>query len=132
MTVTSGLEVYTRLGVRSVINAQGNRTVLGGSMPTPAVKAAMDQADGSYVKMQELLDRSGEFITDLLGVEAAYVTSGCAAALALSSAACIAGDDPDRIAQLPDVTGLKHEIVIQKAQRYSYDRSYTVPGGRLV
>ena len=62
MTQMAELAVYRRLGVRPVINAQGNRTVLGGSTPGPEVKAAMDQADGSYVKMQDLLDRTGEFI----------------------------------------------------------------------
>ena len=132
MTQMAELAVYRRLGVRPVINAQGNRTVLGGSTPGPEVKAAMDQADGSYVKMQDLLDRTGEFIADLLDVEAAYVTSGCAAALALSAAACMTGDDPCKISQLPDTTGLKSEILIQKAHRYSYDRSFTVPGAKLV
>ena len=132
MTMTRDLEVYRRLGVRPVINAQGNRTVLGGSSPGPEVKAAMDRADGSYVKMQDLLDRSGEYIADLLDVEGAYVTSGCAAALALSAAACMTGDDPSKIAQLPDTTGLKSDILIQKAHRYSYDRSFTVPGAKLV
>lgn len=132
MTTTRDLEVYRRLGVRPVINAQGNRTVLGGSSPGPEVKAAMDHADGSYVKMQDLLDRSGEYIADLLDVEGAYVTSGCAAALALSAAACMTGDDPDKIAQLPDTSGLKSDILIQKAHRYSYDRSFTVPGAKLV
>ncbi len=132
MTQTKDLEVYRRLGVRPVINAQGNRTVLGGSSPGPEVKAAMDRADGSYVKMQDLLDRSGEYIADLLDVEAAYVTSGCAAALALSAAACMTGDDPSKIAQIPDTAGLKSDILIQKAHRYSYDRSFTVPGAKLV
>ena len=132
MTQMAELAVYRRLGVRPVINAQGNRTVLGGSTPGPEVKAAMDQADGSYVKMQDLLDRTGEFIADLLDVEAAYVTSGCATALALSAAACMTGDDPCKISQLPDTTGLKSEILIQKAHRYSYDRSFTVPGAKLV
>ena len=50
----------------------------------------------------------------------------------MSSAACIAGKDPDKIAQLPDTTGLKNEIVMKKKQRYSYGRSYTVPGGKIV
>ena len=42
------------------------------------------------------------------------------------------GDDPDLMLQLPDTTGLKNEILIQKKQRYSYDRSYTVAGGKLI
>ena len=131
MTKT-GADIYARIGARAVINAQGNRTVLGGSATVPEVTAAMAAANDTYVEMSELLARSGEYIADLLGVEAAYVTSGCSAALAFSAAACMTGRDLDKIAQLPDTTGLKNEIVIQKAQRYSYDRSYTVPGARLV
>ena len=131
MTI-SGADIYAKLGARAVINAQGNRTVLGGSATVPEVTAAMAAANDTYVEMSELLARSGEYIADLLGVEAAYVTSGCSAALAFSAAACMTGSDLDKIAQLPDTTGMKNEIVIQKAQRYSYDRSYTVPGAKLV
>lgn len=128
----AGADIYAKLGARAVINAQGNRTVLGGSATVPEVTAAMAAANDTYVEMSELLARSGEYIADLLGVEAAYVTSGCSAALAFSAAACMTGHDLDKIAQLPDTTGMKDEIVIQKAQRYSYDRSYTVPGAKLV
>lgn len=129
---TTGADIYAKLGARAVINAQGNRTVLGGSATVPEVAAAMAAANDTYVEMSELLARSGEYIANLLGVEAAYVTSGCSAALAFSAAACMTGRDLDKIAQLPDTAGMKNEIVIQKAQRYSYDRSYTVPGARLV
>lgn len=123
---------YDELGVRRVINASGNQTVLGGSSPSPEVLRAMEEATRTYVEMDELLKKSGEYIAGILGTEGAYVTSGCAAALALSAAACIAGKDPDRMLQLPDTTGMKNEIILQKKQRYSYDRSYTVTGGKLV
>ena len=115
-----------------MINAQGNRTVLGGSATVPEVTEAMAAVNDTYIEMAELLARSGEYIADLLGVEAAYVTSGCSAALAFSAAACMTGRDLDKIGRIPDTTGMKSEIVIQKAQRYSYDRSFTVPGATLV
>lgn len=92
----------------------------------------MDEAYSSYAEMKELLDRSGQYIAEFLGVEGAYVTSGCAAALVLSAAACITGKDPDKIGQVPDTTGLKNEVVLQKLQQYPYDRSFTVAGARLV
>lgn len=132
MTTTGKGSVYTKLGVRPVINAQGNRTVAGGSAPTPEVARAMEDAADVYVEMEELLERSGEFIAELLGVEAAYVTSGCSAALALSAAACMAGRDPELIARLPNTIGMKNEVVLQKAQQYSYDRSFSIPGATVV
>ena len=92
----------------------------------------MDEANENWVEMRELLEKSGEFIAGVLGTESAYVTSGCAAALTLSTAACMAGDDPDRIGQLPDTTGMKNEVLFQKAQRYGFDRCYTLAGGKLV
>ena len=88
--------VYERLGVRRVINAWGYNTALGASAPSQEVRDAMDEATGSYVEMRELLEKSGEIIADLLGAEAAYVTSGCYAALVLSAAACLSGKDPRR------------------------------------
>ena len=91
----------------------------------------MEEANRGTVEMQELLRKSGDFIADLLGVEAAFVTSGGAAAQALSVAACMAGTDPDRIAQLPDTTGMKNEVVIQKRNRYMFDRCYTLTGSEL-
>ena len=123
--------VYERLGVRRVINAWGVATELGGWGQSERVTRAMEEANRGTVEMQELLRKSGDFIADLLGVEAAFVTSGGAAAQALSVAACMAGTDPDRIARLPDTTGMKNEVVIQKRNRYMFDRCYTLTGASL-
>ena len=101
-----------------MINAGGNTTTWGGSTPSPSVMRAMEEAGNSFVEMEELLETSGAHIADLLDVEAAYVTAGCYAALVLSTAACITGNDPEKAAQLPDTTGLKDEIVLQETQRY--------------
>jgi D-glucosaminate-6-phosphate ammonia-lyase len=124
--------VYELLGVAPVINARGNNTVLGGSTPSARVRRAMQEAEHSYVDMQQLLDRSGKVIADLLGAEAAYVTPGAAAALALGAAACMAGSDPDKIGRLPDPSGMPGTVLIQAAQRYHYQRAVTVPGAKLV
>ena len=132
MAMLGGGNVLEKLGVRRVINAQGNATVLGGSTPPPEVQAAMDEANESWVEMRELLEKSGEFIAGVLGTESAYVTSGCAAALTLSTAACMAGDDPDKIGRLPDTTGMKNEVLFQKAQLYGFHHCYTLAGGKLV
>ena len=128
----NNIDVYERLGVRRVINAWGVATELGGWTPSRKVMQAMEQANEATVEMQELLEKSGDFIADLLGVEAAYVTSGGAAAQALSIAACMAGADPDKVARLPDTAGMKDEVVIQARNRYMFDRCYTLTGAALV
>ncbi|TEU15528.1 MAG: aminotransferase class V-fold PLP-dependent enzyme, partial [Anaerolineales bacterium] len=120
-------------GVRPVINATGgNRTLLGGSILSTKVSRAMQVANRYYVDMKELLDRTGEIIAELLSCEAAHVTPGCCAALALGTAACIAGDDPGMIERLPEVKGVRHEVIIQKGLRNKYDRCVTVSGATLV
>jgi L-seryl-tRNA(Ser) seleniumtransferase len=124
--------MYEQLGVRPVINARGNNTVLGGSTPSPRVHQAMLEAERYYVEMQQLLERSGEAIAELLGCEAAYVTPGAAAALALGSAACITGADLAKVARLPDTSGMKHTVLIQAGHRYHYEHAVTVPGAELV
>jgi uncharacterized pyridoxal phosphate-dependent enzyme len=132
MTTSSQLDIYTRLGARPVINAGGNTTLWGGSTPSPEALQAMHEAGNSFVEMEELLEATGNRIAELVGAEAGYATAGCYAALVLSTAACITGNDPEKAAQLPDLTGLKSEIVLQQKQRYGYDRAYTVPGAKLV
>src|SRR5688500_13253451 len=100
--------IYEQLGVNPVINARGHNTVLGGPTPAPPVREAMEAAERYYVEMHELLLRAGEMIARLVECEAAYVTPGAAAALALGTAACITGSDIEKMARLPDTTGMKN------------------------
>ena len=76
MTTSDAHSVYQELGVRRVINAQGNRTLLGGSAIAQEIQNAMEYANAHYVEMRELLQKSGEYVAQMLGVEAAYITSG--------------------------------------------------------
>src|SRR5947209_5815264 len=113
MSTATASSIFEQLGIAPVINARGNNTVLGGSTPSARVHRAMQDAERYYVDMQQLLERSGKAIAELLGAEAAYVTPGAAAALALGTAACMAGTDADKIARLPDTTGLPRQVLIQ-------------------
>jgi L-seryl-tRNA(Ser) seleniumtransferase len=126
------MDIYDKLGIQKLINAEGTLTSLGGSVMDPAVMAAMTEASKHFVDLNELLKKSGEYIADLLGVEAAYITSGAAAGLTLSTAACITGTDPAKIRQLPDLQGLKNEVLIQKSHRNGYDHALRQAGVTLV
>ena len=124
--------IYEELGVRPVLNAQGNRTLLGGATPSADVRALMDAAEEYYVNLSDLMDAVGERIATMLGVEAALVTSGCSAALAVGAAACMTGNDAEKIDQIPDPSGMPYEFIIQRQLRVRYDRCMTIPGGKLV
>jgi L-seryl-tRNA(Ser) seleniumtransferase len=82
--------------------------------------------------MKQLLERSGETIARLIECEAATVTPGAAAAMALGTAACMAGDDQEKIAQLPHTNGIKDTVLIQYGHHYHYEHAVTVPGAKLV
>jgi L-seryl-tRNA(Ser) seleniumtransferase len=133
-------DVYRRLGVRTFINCVGTRTIVTGSVMAPEVARAMQEASRHHVSLQELLDKAGERIAELTGAEAALVTAGACAAMTAAAAGCITGTDKSRIARLPDTTGLKNEIVIQRPHNdeakaggsRGYMRSLLVPGTRFV
>ena len=125
-------EFYNRLGVKRIINAASWITVYGGSIMPPAVVEAMNEASRWFIDLHELNQKAGEVIARLTGAEAGLVTAGSAAGMVLESAACIAGNDPARIWQLPDTTGMKNEIVIHRAHRVNYDHSFRVTGADLV
>jgi len=124
--------VYQRLGIQPVINARGMNTMASGSLMPQPVLDAIAEAATAFVDMEELNRKAGEHIAQLIGVEAAHVTSGSAGGLLLSAAAVIAGNDPQAIVQLPDTTGLKDGIVIEKCRRIRYDQALRTAGGRII
>src|SRR3981189_772751 len=97
--------VYEQLGITPVINARGNNTVLGGSTPSARVRRAMQDVERYYVDMQQLLERSGQVIAGLLNAEAALVTPGAAAALAVGPAGRTARAAPHKMVRLPESAG---------------------------
>jgi L-seryl-tRNA(Ser) seleniumtransferase len=123
--------IYTRIGVRPFINARGTWTYLSGSLELPEVKAAKQQAAEHFVDMFELQRAVGRRLAELSGAESGLITSGAAGAMAAATAACIAGTDPDKIWQLPDTTGLKHEVVMFGG-RSAFDSAIRLADGKLV
>ncbi|MCC2626445.1 MAG: Pyridoxal phosphate-dependent transferase [Thermomicrobiales bacterium] len=124
--------IYDEIGVQPIINGRGATTAVGGTLMSPEVLAAMTEAAGAFVVLDDLNRRVGERIATLTGMEAGYVTSGSAAGMVLAAAACIAGTAPERIKALPECNGLANEFVIHRAHRINYDQMLRVAGGRLV
>lgn len=126
------MDIYDKLSLKKLINAEGTVTRLGGSLMDQSVLDTMEAASRHYVDITELLDRAGEYLAGLVGVEGVYITSGAAAGLTLSTAACITGTDPAKIRQLPDLQGLKSEVLIQKTHRNAYDQAIRQAGVSMV
>ncbi len=124
--------VYQKLGVRPIVHGAGTTTRYGGSLMRSETITAMQEASQAFVNIDELNEAAGAAIARRLGAEAAFVTGGAAAGLVLQAAACMTGDDPAKVARLPDTTGMKNEFIIQRAHRFMYDQAFRVAGGVLV
>ena len=125
-------DYFRELGVRPFINAAGTYTAMTASLMPPEVMEAIQYASKQYVMLDELHDRVGERIAKLLRCDAAMVTSGAAAALTLGTAGVLTGTDPKKIVDLPVLSGMKSEVIIQKAHRFGYDHAVRNCGVRLV
>ncbi|HEY1723884.1 MAG TPA: hypothetical protein VGF89_00555 [Steroidobacteraceae bacterium] len=124
--------LLARLGIRLAINASGNYSDLGGSRYSPHVLAEIAAVNRNFLRMHELLEKSGRHIANLFHAENAHITPGVAAALMLGTAACMVKADPTKSEQLPDTTGLKSEVLIQSGHRQMFDHQVRMSGARLL
>jgi len=127
----STANIYTRLGVKPLINGRGTWTYLSASLELPEVRAAQVEAAQHFVNIFELQKAAGKRLAELTGAESGMITSGAAGAMAVGTAACIAGTDPDRVWQLPNTDGLKNEVVMVGG-RSVFDSAIRLAGGKLV
>ncbi|HTS37477.1 MAG TPA: aminotransferase class V-fold PLP-dependent enzyme [Candidatus Solibacter sp.] len=123
--------VYTRLGLKTIINCRGTWTYLSGSLEFPEVREAQVEAAQHFVNMLDLQRAVGRRLSELTGAESGIVTSGAAGAMAAATAGCMAGTDDKNIWQLPDTTGLKHEVIMVGG-RSAFDSAIRLTGAKLV
>ena len=124
--------IYDDLGIKPLINGYATLTRLGGSLMAPEVLAAMAEAARSFVDIDELQANVGRRIAEWTHNESAYITSGAAAGLALATAACVAGTDPQLRERLPFSDGMKNEVVVHRKGKVGYDFAVRQAGGKLV
>ena len=127
--------VYEELGVTTVINGQGTMTMLGGSLMRPEVESVMALAGRHFANIPELEVAAGKRIAEMLKLPPDYsalVTSGAAAAMLSGLAGILTRDNPQFIRQIPDLTGMKSEVIIQKSHRNPFDHQLRATGIRLV
>jgi len=126
---------YEELGVPTVINCQGTMTFLGGSLPHPELEAVMTMAGRHFVNIPDLEVAAGSRIAEMLKLPDGYtalVTSGAAAAIQSGLAGILTGGKEALIRQLPDLTGMKSEVIIQKSHRNPFDHQLRSTGIKLI
>lgn len=125
-------DYFSDLGITPFINAAGTYTTLTASLMHPQVVEAIQYASKTFVRLEDMQRAVGKRLAELLGAEAVMVTSGAAGALTLGTAACVAGANAESIRRLPDTTGMKSEVIMQKSHRYGYDHAVRNCGVRIV
>jgi uncharacterized pyridoxal phosphate-dependent enzyme len=126
-------DMYAALGVKPLINCRGTLTVIGGSTELPEVRAVKDRANQQYVAIDELMHAIGGRLAELTGAEWGMVSAGCAAAMSLATAACVAGGNPDLHVRIPNLTGFeKDEVIIPTHSRNVYDQAVRNVGVKIL
>src|SRR5437667_293545 len=123
---------YVVLGVRPFINCCSVRTMHGGSLMLPQVRDAMAEASRHFVNLDELMEAAGQRLAELTGAEWGIVTCGSAAAVALGTAACIAGNDPVKMLRLPFTDGMVNRVIMPRNHRFAYDQAIRMAGAHVV
>lgn len=126
--------LFKELGVRTFINAAGTYTAMTGSLMHDYVIDAIQSAASEFCMLDEVQDKVGERIAALVHSEAAVVTSGAFSGMTLGLAGILTGMDQHKVEQLPhlDGTGMKSEVIIQKAHEIVYNHALKNTGCKLI
>lgn len=128
---TDSNNLFTQIGLRPILNARGTFTIISGSRSLPEVKQAMFEASHYFVHLDEMMDAVGKELGQLTGAEWGIATTGCEAAIALATIACIAGTDPEKSQALPYIKG-RDQVIIPKHSRNPYDFGVRMTGAEVV
>jgi len=123
--------LFTRIGVRPLINCRGTITAISGSTSLPEVKQAMYNASLYHVRMDEMMLAVGAELGKLCGAEWGIATTGTAAATCLATIACIAGTNIEQCQALPYIKK-KDQVVIPRSSRNPYDIGVRMCGVEMV
>ncbi len=124
--------VYRKWGVPHVINCVGFSTRVGGSAPAPEVLEAMAAAHETFIEMDDLLHAASQIIARCTGAESGIVTCGAGAALTLAGAACLVGNDIEKMEALPDTSNFsRNRIIFPTPHAFDYDHAVRLCGAQI-
>lgn len=132
VTASAGRDLFKELGLKTFINASCVCTSLTASLMPPEVTQAIVKGAEEFVLLNDVLDKVGEKIAELCHAEAATVTAGCWSALVQGLAGVMTGMDRKKVMQLPNVDGMKYEVILQKSHANGYHQALTNTGAKLI
>ena len=128
----AGRDFFKELGLRTFINAAGTYTSMTGSLMPKEVTEAINFGATQYVNLDDLQDKVGDRIAELLNCEYATVTSGCFGAMSIAMAGILCGNDSEKVKKLPSTEGWPNEVIIQEGHQIGYAQALTNVGAKVV
>ena len=128
-------DLIKELGLRTFINAAGTYTTMTASLMQEEVMEAINASSREFIMLNDVQDRVGEKIAEMVHAEAAMVTAGAFSALTLGMAGILTGTDPQKIKQLPhqlEKAGMKSEVILQKKHFDGYEHALANTGITLI
>lgn len=129
-------DIRVHLGLRPIINVSGTMTALGASIVVPEAQRVAAEILPEFVEINDLHRKASAAIARATGAQAGFVTASCSAGITLAIAAAMTGGDLARIEQLPDTTGMKHEVPLQTGHMVSYgapvEQAVRLAGARVI
>lgn len=125
-------DYFKELGLRTFINAAGTYTSMTGCLMPKEVSDAIVYGTSDYVNLDDLQDKVGERIAELLECEYATVTSGCFGAMSIAMAGVLCGNDASKVKQLPNTEGWANEVIIQEGHQIGYSQALTNVGAKII
>ncbi len=132
VAAAAGRDLFKELGLKTFINASCVCTTLTASLMPPEVTQAISKGAEEFVLLNDVLDKVGEKIAELCHAEAATVTAGCWSALVQGLAGAMTGMDRAKVMQLPNVDGMKSEVILQKSHANGYHQALKNTGAKLI
>lgn len=125
-------DYFKELGLRTFINAAGTYTSMTGCLMPKEVSDAIVYGTSDYVNLDDLQDKVGERIAELVECEYATVTSGCFGAMSIAMAGVLCGNDASKVKQLPNTEGWANEVIIQEGHQIGYSQALTNVGAKII
>ena len=125
-------DYFKELGIRTFINAAGTYTSMTGSLMPKEVIEAINYGALQYVNLDELQDKVGARIAELLDCEYATVSSGCFGAMSIAMAGVMCGKDQEKVKKLPNTKGMRNEVIMQESHTIGYAQALTNVGAKVV
>ncbi len=119
------IDLHEKYRLTRIINGNGKMTKLAGAVVPPEILEQVNESMQHFFNIDELQARAGEVIVRATGAEAGCVTACTAAGITLSVAATMTGKDPGKVSQIPDTSGMKSEVVLQKGHAVNFGAPIT-------